>query len=249
MLREREKREKAATEVEAAAKLELSKLYAKLKKAERRCGESGHTSAAELLEAAQRAQQDVYAHEDAAEHCAQLKTKLDAALKERYRFWLKALKARSAEASGAFNMALSHKGLSGELIFNHDAERLDAIVDTSSQDVHGAFRARSLKSLSGGEQAFSALSFALAMWPFSASPLRAMDEFDKNMDSSFLQASLKLILDSVASHPLRQTLILTPNDYHGVLVSQMCKPLYEAILAQDERGVSILHMPNVERGA
>jgi len=249
VLREREKREKAAAEVEAAAKLELSKLYAKLKKAERRCGESGHTSAAELLEAAQRAQQDVYAHEDAAEHCAQLKIKLDAALKERYRFWLKALKARSAEASGAFNMALSHKGLSGELIFNHDAERLDAIVDTSSQDVHGAFRARSLKSLSGGEQAFSALSFALAMWPFSASPLRAMDEFDKNMDSSFLQASLKLILDSVASHPLRQTLILTPNDYHGVLVSQMCKPLYEAILAQDERGVSILHMPDVERGA
>ena len=248
-LREREKREKAAAEVEAAAKLELSKLYAKLKKAERRCGESGHASTAELLEAAQRAQQDVYAHEDAAEHCAQLKTKLDAALKERYRFWCKALKARSAEASGAFNMALSHKGLSGELLFNHDAERLDAIVDTSSQDVHGAFRARSLKSLSGGEQAFSALSFALAMWPFSASPLRAMDEFDKNMDSSFLQASLKLILDSVASHPLRQTLILTPNDYHGVLVSQMCKPLYEAILAQDERGVSILHMPNVERGA
>ena len=67
------------------------------------------------------------------------------------------------------------------------------------------------------------------------------------MDSTFLQMSLKLILDSTAHHPTRQTLILTPNDYHGVLTSAVCRPLYDAIMRDDERGISILHVPDVAR--
>ena len=104
-----------------------------------------------------------------------------------------------------------------------------ALVYTSSQDAH-AHASRSLRTLSGGEQAFAALSFALAMWPFSASPLRAMDEFDKNMDHTYLASSLLHLLEACEAAPNRQILILTPNDYHSALIGKECKPLYERLL-------------------
>ena len=40
----------------------------------------------------------------------------------------------------------------------------------------GAHATTNVKSLSGGEQAFTTLSLALAMWQFSQSPVRAMSE-------------------------------------------------------------------------
>ena len=119
-------------------------------------------------------------------------------------------------------------------------------MSTSSQDSR-AYSARSLKTLSGGEQAFSALSFSLSMWPFSASPLRAMDEFDKNMDMTFLNVSIRLLLEAAETEPSRQLLILTPNDYHGSLTSPTCNGLYKQLVDEDERAVRFLHMPDVRR--
>lgn len=43
--------------------------------------------------------------------------------------------------------------------------------------------------------------------------VRAMDEVDKNMDATFLRASLKLLVELFASQRSRQFLILTPLDY------------------------------------
>ena len=73
-----------------------------------------------------------------------------------------------------------------------------------------------LRSLSGGEQAFSTLSLVLAMWQLSATPMRALDEFDKNMDSSFQAASLTLLFEIFRQQPGRQFLILTPLDYSSL---------------------------------
>ena len=64
-----------------------------------------------------------------------------------------------------------------------------AITATQDKSAHAT---TNVKSLSGGEQAFTTLSLALAMWQFSHSPVRAMDEVDKNMDATFLRATLKL---------------------------------------------------------
>ena len=88
------------------------------------------------------------------------------------------------------------------------------------------------------------------MWDMSPSPLRAMDEFDKNMDQTFLQASLYLLLEACEKHPNRQVMILTPNDYHGCLVGDVCRPIYERLeKAAGEKAVEILHMPAVDRDA
>ena len=91
------------------------------------------------------------------------------------------------------------------------------------------------------------------MWPFSASPLRAMDEFDKNMDMTFLQASLKHLLEQTEDQPSRQILILTPNDYHASLTSTACKPLYDRLMGARkiddyDAAIQIKMMPNVARG-
>ena len=43
------------------------------------------------------------------------------------------------------------------------------------------------------------LCFALAMWQYSATPFRAMDEFDKNMDPTFQKVSLSCSTRSSAS--------------------------------------------------
>ena len=120
---------------------------------------------------------------------------------------------------------------------------------TDSGNYHPAlqYSARSLKTLSGGEQAFSALSFSLAMWPFSASPLRAMDEFDKNMDQTFLNVSIRLLLEAAETATNRQLLILTPNDYHGCLSSPQCEALVTRLTQQDDRNIKFLHMPEVDR--
>ena len=177
--------------------------------------------------------------------------KLDPALKVRVHFWKTALKKAAAQSCDDFNRCLSHKGLAGKLEHDFANEVLDALVYTSDKDAH-AHASRSLRSLSGGEQAFSALAFSLAMWPFSASPLRAMDEFDKNMDLTFLQASLKLLLEATEAAPTRQILILTPNDYHASLTGPICQPIYERLMggsASDaaDSAIQIKHMPEVAR--
>ena len=196
-----------------------------------------------------------FAHDATSVQAHELFEKLGPSLQERLRFWKVALKKASAQSSDDFNRCLSYKGLAGKLEHDHKMETLNALVYTSNQDSH-AHASRSLRSLSGGEQAFASLSFSLAMWPFSVSPLRAMDEFDKNMDQTFLQASLKHLLEATEAAPSRQILILTPNDYHGALRGSVCKPLYERMMEgskstashQDpEDAIQIKHMPEVSR--
>ena len=51
------------------------------------------------------------------------------------------------------------------------------------------------------------------MWQFSQAPVRAMDEFDKNMDTTFVKASLQLLVEIFEQQRSRQFLILTPLDY------------------------------------
>ena len=62
-------------------------------------------------------------------------------------------------------------------------------------------------------QAYSALSLAMAMWQFAQTPVRALDEFDKNMDDTFVRRSLQLLVEQFGGARGRQFLILTPLDY------------------------------------
>ena len=246
--------DKWAKEEEEKAKKHLNALDSKLRLANRKCGGAHKDGAsAEQLKADEtKAASDLVAHDAMAVQCQALFEKLGPALQERVNYWKDALRKAASQSSADFNRCLSYKNLAGRLEHDRKAETLDAFVYTSSQDAN-AHASRSLRTLSGGEQAFAALSFSLAMWPFSASPLRAMDEFDKNMDQTFLQASLKHLLEACEAAPTRQILILTPNDYHASLTGGVCKPLFDRLMGASktddyDAAVQIKHMPEVERG-
>ena len=152
------------------------------------------------------------AHDELERYCVNTHAEIERGMKSRYQNWTRSLKQCAKQCDSDFTRHLSYKGLGGDLRFDHDKEQLVPRVATSSQD-KSAHATTNVKSLSGGEQAFTTLSLALAMWQFSHSPVRAMDEVDKNMDATFLRATLKLLVELFASQRSRQFLILTPLDY------------------------------------
>ena len=245
--------EKWAREEEEHAKKEVNALHTRMRVADRKCGgsDTSGVTAQQLKEDEAAASTALEKHDTTARHCQKLHDQLGPSLQERVKFWKAALKKTSAQSSDDFNRCLSYKGLAGKLEHDHVKETLDAMVYTSSQNAH-AHASRSLRTLSGGEQAFASLCFSLSMWPFSVSPLRAMDEFDKNMDNTFLQASLKHLLEASDQAATRQILILTPNDYHASLTGSVCKPLYDKLMAgasmnNPEAAIQIKNMPDVQR--
>lgn len=189
----------------------LKRAVAKAEKSAPRGSEAGA-----MLERLEREQQqaaeaaETHAHYEKC--CAATCDTLRIAIKSRYSFWRNELKRCSQQSDADFLRNLSQRGLSGSLKFDHEQERLDTNVVTSSQNV-SAHATTDVKTLSGGEQAFTTLGLSLAMWQFSQAPVRAMDEFDKNMDSTFVKASLQLLIEIFEQQRSRQFLILTPLDY------------------------------------
>jgi chromosome segregation ATPase len=169
-------------------------------------------SLAGLEAALQEAADAIEAHCKLERYCANTHAEIERGMKSRYKEWTRSLKRCAKQCDADFTRHLSYKGLGGDLNFDHNKEQLTPRVSTSSQD-KSAHATTNVKSLSGGEQAFTTLSLALAMWQFSQSPVRAMDEVDKNMDATFLRATLQLLIELFASQRSRQFLILTPLDY------------------------------------
>ena len=75
---------------------------------------------------------------------------------------------------------------------------------------------RDLRQLSGGERSFATVCFALALGEFTASPFRAMDEFDVYMDAVNRRVSLASLLQNAADAAHLQFLLLTPQDVAAV---------------------------------
>ena len=113
------------------------------------------------------------AHEELERYCVNTHAEIERGMKSRYQNWTRSLKQCAKQCDSDFTRHLSYKGLGGELRFDHDKEQLVPRVATSSQD-KSAHATTNVKSLSGGEQAFTTLSLALAMWQFSHSPVRAL---------------------------------------------------------------------------
>jgi len=196
---------------------ELQRRHKKLTRAHAQADRSlrasgAFASLAELEAALQEAADAVEAHDELERYCANTHAEIERGMKSRYQHWTRSLKRCARQCDADFTRHLSYKGLGGDLHFDHLNEQLTPRVSTSSQD-KSAHATTDVKSLSGGEQAFTTLSLALAMWQFSQSPVRAMDEVDKNMDATFLRATLKLLVELFESQRSRQFLILTPLDY------------------------------------
>jgi len=212
-----EKPPAGAASVEALKK-KLDKVRAALRSAEKAAGggNSGETTFAALVGAVREAEAAEEAHGKGIAGVAACAEQTQSSLRERHKFHRRTIKAYGRQATQDFARHLSHRALGGSLTFDHTEDSLEAEVSPNVNDIGGRTTA-SLRSLSGGEQAFSTLSLILAMWQLSATPLRAMDEFDKNMDSNYQTASLTLLFETFRRQPGRQFLILTPLDYSTLL--------------------------------
>ena len=210
--------------VEAAADVakleaEVRKLKTLFNKSERElsaAGDGGTATQARLDEEEARARAELDGHKAQGVVCEATHAAVAKAVKERAKFCFQAAKVAADQVKADFNRSMSHKGMAGAVHVSHKEETLDIEVATSSQDAN-AHTTTSIGSLSGGEQAFSMLCFALAMWQYSATPFRAMDEFDKNMDPTFQKVSLSLLYSIFREQSDRQFLILSPLDYKSLL--------------------------------
>lgn len=209
----------------AAARPSFDELHAKLKKLsgqlrrlEKEAGgdNSGATTLAALLQQLREAEQAIEKHDREVTAVRETAKEVKGAVVERVRFFVRKVKEYSRNSALDFNRFLSLRGLAGALEYDLKNETLDVCVQTSSQDPN-AHMTHSVRTLSGGEQAFSTLCLIMAMWQLSVTPMRALDEFDKNMDSAYQRDSLRLLFDQFRMQRQRQFLVLTPLDYSSFI--------------------------------
>jgi len=134
----------------------------------------------------------------------------------RYKFFRKEAKVKAKQATSDFNARLSRKNHAGDLIFDHENERLGLSVSRNSQDADSA-STQDARNLSGGERSYTTLAFELAMWEFCATPFRVLDEFDVFMDDTYRKQAVDTLMELCDTQPQRQFLFLTPQDMHPFL--------------------------------
>jgi len=150
------------------------------------------------------------------ENCTEQNEGRAAAFQERYKYWKKDCKKRGRQASLDFNMRLSKRQHAGTLEVDHANESLALLVERNSQDANSS-STKDARNLSGGERSFTTLAFELAMWEFSQSPIRVLDEFDVYMDDTYRKEAVKTLLELCGEQPRRQFLFITPQDMHPFL--------------------------------
>jgi len=109
-----------------------------------------------------------------------------------------------------FSNYLRSRNYNGNLIFNHEEQKLDVIVQPNVARAEA--ETRDLKSLSGGERSFSTVAFLLSLWSIVESPILFLDEFDVFMDQVNRRFAMELILSSAKDNLNGQYLFLTPQE-------------------------------------
>lgn len=106
----------------------------------------------------------------------------------------------------------------GTLEFDHKEKSLefqmDAKAATSGLSQGGG--TKEVKALSGGERAFSVLSFVLALADSMAAPFRVMDEFDVCMDSVVRASAVRMLVTEGTGQTNRQFIFITDKDLEMV---------------------------------
>ena len=76
-----------------------------------------------------------------------------------------------------FSNYLSTRNYNGNLIFDHEEQKLEVIVNPN-KTTNETNEPIDLRSLSGGERSFSTVAFLLSLWSIVESPILVLDEFD-----------------------------------------------------------------------
>jgi len=138
----------------------------------------------------------------------------------------------SKRTQASFNVFLSQKGYSGDIVFDHINKTLDIKVNLDSSLASAA------ATLSGGERSFSTVSLLLALWETMELPFCAMDEFDVFMDAVNRQISIEMLLQTGERHRHRQFIFITPQNPSAIRATSIVR-IHR--MAEPERSQSLLH--------
>jgi len=161
-------------------------------------------------------------------------TKLRSNLQLRAKMWATFRKSIEKRTKILFNVYLSQKGFAGNMVFDHEKQTIDIMVQLDSMDAaSNKSTMQNTKALSGGERSYSTVSLLLALWEAMECPFRAMDEFDVFMDAVNRKISIDLLLKCSSQNQNRQFIFITPHDFSQIQLAE---------------GVKIVKMHPPERG-
>lgn len=118
--------------------------------------------------------------------------------------------AKALRCSMDFQRYANSRQYNGNLIFNHQEQKLDIVVNPSK--TREGNEMKDLKSLSGGERSFSTVAFLLSLWSIVESPVLFLDEFDVFMDQINRTYAMELIVSAAKEALSGQYFFLTPQE-------------------------------------
>lgn len=118
--------------------------------------------------------------------------------------------AKSLRCTMDFQQYVNSRQYNGNLIFDHQEQKLDIIVNPSK--TNQGKEIKDLKSLSGGERSFSTVAFLLSLWSIVESPILFLDEFDVFMDQINRTYAMDLIVSAAKESLNGQYVFLTPQE-------------------------------------
>jgi chromosome segregation ATPase len=118
-----------------------------------------------------------------------------------------------------FNNYLQNRRMKGKVVFDHDNQTLNMLVQTDENDTNTL--TSDVRNMSGGERSYVTLCLLLSLGHIIECPFRLMDEYDVFMDQITRRTTLKQI-QMYAVDPIqngRQFIIITPQDLSDVQTS------------------------------
>ncbi|KAF5369424.1 hypothetical protein D9758_002600 [Tetrapyrgos nigripes] len=138
-----------------------------------------------------------------------------------------------------FKYNLSQRGYYGNIIFNHNAGKLELKVQTDDQNATQGARDKDPKALSGGEKSFSTICLLLALWESIGCPLRCLDEFDVFMDAVNRRIAMRMMIDTANQSDKKQYILITPQDMNNIHIGPTVRVHR---MTDPERGQGVLAM-------
>ena len=111
---------------------------------------------------------------------------------------------KTEESKKLFREYVRRRGYDGELIFDHEGQRLDMEVA-----VHGNRMRGTRATLSGGERSYVAVCLLMSLWMSFSCPVKALDEFDVFMDPVNRNSAIKMMFE-VLRYCGTQAILITP---------------------------------------
>uniref|UniRef100_A0A6B2LLV7 RecF/RecN/SMC N-terminal domain-containing protein n=1 Tax=Arcella intermedia TaxID=1963864 RepID=A0A6B2LLV7_9EUKA len=143
-------------------------------------------------------------------------------LQQRRKYWNVLLQAASRKTKSNFNVYLSQKGHSGELLFDHEKKTLNISVKLSnSNNTEG--NESTADTMSGGERSYSTVSLLLSLWGVMELPFYAMDEFDVFMDAVNRHVSIDLLVATGLRNLNKQYIFITPHNSASIPAGKYVK--------------------------